>query len=86
MLPLCIYASLLAEKKKQSLIVRGGNSAIRKMPRVQLLTTLSNHQVLCPFNKIANMSGYEAPDSNVFTVGVTPLLNQTNTENDAMAQ
>jgi len=32
------------------------------------------------------MSGYEAPDSNVFTVGVTPLLNQTNTGNDAMAQ
>jgi len=32
------------------------------------------------------MLGYEAADSNVFTVGVTSLLNQTNTENGAMGQ
>jgi len=36
--------ALLAEKK-QSLIVSGGKPAIRKMLRVQLLTTVSNHQV-----------------------------------------
>ena len=35
---------LVSRKKKQSLIVRG-KPAIRKMPRVQLLTTVSNHQV-----------------------------------------
>ena len=36
---------LVSRKKKQSLIVRGGKPAIRKMLRVQLLTTVSNHQV-----------------------------------------
>ena len=77
-----------AEKKKQSLVVRGGKPAIRKVleSAVTNITSVSNHQVPCPFNKIANMSGYEAPDSNVFTVGVTSLLNQTNTENGAMGQ
>jgi len=41
----CVYMQALLAEKKQSLIVSGGKPAIRKMPRVQLLTTVSNQQV-----------------------------------------
>ena len=45
MLPLCIYASLLAEKKTELNSKRRKACHLKKMPRVQLLTTVSNHQV-----------------------------------------